>query len=59
MMMHKVLHPRHDIEILYVSRTEGGRGVACIEDSEHTSKQQFKDYKKQRKSDYSNQKQYE
>ena len=31
MTMHKALHPRDDR--LYVSRKEGGRGLASIEDS--------------------------
>ena len=29
--MHKALHPREDVGKLYVSRKEGGRGLACIE----------------------------
>ena len=33
MTMHKVLHPRDDIDRLNVSRIEGGRGHASIEDS--------------------------
>ena len=33
MTMHKALHPRDDADILYVSRKEGGRGLASIEDS--------------------------
>ena len=33
MTMHKALHPRDDLDRLYVSRKEGGRGLACIEDS--------------------------
>ena len=31
--MHKALHPRDDVDRLYVSRREGGRGFASIEDS--------------------------
>ena len=31
--MHKALHPRDDVDRLYVSRREGGRGLASIEDS--------------------------
>ena len=31
--MHKALHPRDDIDRQYVSRKEGGRGLASIEDS--------------------------
>ena len=33
MDMHKALHPRDHVEELYVSRKEGGRGLASIEDS--------------------------
>ena len=31
--MHKALHPRNDVERLYVSKRDGGRGLACMEDS--------------------------
>ena len=31
--MHKTLHPRDDVDRLYVSRKERGRGLASIEDS--------------------------
>ena len=33
MTMHKALHFRDDVDRLYVSRNEEGRGLACIEDS--------------------------
>ena len=33
MTMHKTLHPRDDVERLYVSRKEGGRGLLSIENS--------------------------
>ena len=33
MTMHKALHPRDDIDRLYVSRKEGGRELTSIEDS--------------------------
>ena len=33
MSMHKVLHPRDDVDRLYVSRKEGGGGLVIIEDS--------------------------
>ena len=36
MMMHKTLNPRDDIDRLFVSRKEGGRGFASIEDSVDT-----------------------
>ena len=44
MTMHKVLHPRDDVEWLYVSRKEGGRGLSSIEDSVDTSIQWLEDY---------------
>ena len=37
MTMHKALHPRDDVDRLYVSRKEGERGLASIEDSVDTS----------------------
>ena len=40
MTMHKALHPRDDIDRLYVLRKAGGRGLARIEDSVHVSIQQ-------------------
>ena len=42
--MHKALHPRDDVDRLYVSRKEGGRGLASIEDSVNASIQRLKDY---------------
>ena len=44
MTMHKALHPRDDIDRLYVSRKEGGRGLASIEDSIDASIQRLDDY---------------
>ena len=44
MTMHKALHPRDDVDRLYVSRTEGGIGLASIEDSFDTSKQRLEGY---------------
>ena len=44
MIMHKALHPRDDIDRLYVSRKEGGRGLASIEDSVDVSIQRLKEY---------------
>ena len=44
MTMHKALHPRHDVDRLYVSRKEGGRGLASIEDSVNASIQRLEDY---------------
>ena len=44
MTMHKALHPRDDVDRLYVSRKEGGRGLASIEDTVDASIQQLEDY---------------
>ena len=44
MNMHKALHPRDNVDWLYVSRKEGGRGLASIEDSVDTSIQRLEDY---------------
>ena len=44
MTMHKALHPRDDVDRLYISRKEGGRGLASIEDSIDTSIQRLEDY---------------
>ena len=44
MTMHKALHPRDDIDRLYVSRREGGKVLARIEDSVDTSLLRLKDY---------------
>ena len=41
--MHKALHPRDDVDRLYVSRKEGGRGLASIEDSIDVSIQRLDD----------------
>ena len=42
--MHKALHPRGDVDRLYASRKEGGRGLASIEDSVDASIQWLEDY---------------
>ena len=44
MTMHKALHPRDDINRLYVSRKERGRGLASLEDSVDASIQRLEDY---------------
>ena len=41
MTMHKALHPRDDIDRQYLSRKEGGRGLATIENSVDASIQQL------------------
>ena len=42
--MHKALHSSDDVDRLYVSRKEGGRGIASIEDSVNTSIQRLEYY---------------
>ena len=42
--MHQALHPRDDGDSIYISRKEGGRGLASSEDSVDTSIQRQKDY---------------
>ena len=44
MTMHKALHPRDDIDRLCVSRKEGGKGLASIEDTVGASIQQLEEY---------------
>ena len=44
MTMQKVLHPRDDVDRQYVSRKEGGRGLASIEDSVDASTQRLEHY---------------
>ena len=44
MTMHKALHPRDDVDRIYVSRKEGGRGLASIEDSVDASIQRLDYY---------------
>ena len=44
MTMHKSLYPREDVDRLYVSRKEGRRGLASIEDTVDASIQRFEDY---------------
>ena len=44
MTMHKALHPRDDVDRLYISRKEGERGLASIEDSVDASIQRLEDY---------------
>ena len=44
MTMHKVLHPRDDVDGLYVSRKEWERGLASIEDNVGASIRRLEDY---------------
>ena len=43
MTLHNTLHPRDDIDRLYVSRKEEGRGLAGIEESIDASIQRLED----------------
>ena len=43
MTMHKALHPRDDVDRLYVSRKQGGRGLSSNEDTVDISIQRLKD----------------
>ena len=42
--MHKALHPRDDVDRLYDSRKQGGRGLARIEDNVDASIQRLEVY---------------
>ena len=44
MTTNKALHPRDDIDRLYVSRKERGKALASIEDSVDASMQRLEDY---------------
>ena len=44
MTMHKALHPRDDVDRLYVSRKKGGRGHTSTEDSIDASIQRLEVY---------------
>ena len=44
MTMHMVLHPRDDVDRLYVSRKDVGRGLAITEDNVDGSIQRLEDY---------------
>ena len=57
MTMHKALHPRDDVDRLYVSRKEGGRGLASIEDTVDASIQDYIE-KKRARTNYNHQKWY-
>ena len=43
MTIHKALYLRHDVDRLYISRKEGGRGLVSIEASIWALIWQFKD----------------
>ena len=42
--MHKALHPRDDVDKLYVSRKKGGRGLDRTEDNVDASIKILEDY---------------
>ena len=42
--MHNALHPRDEVDRLYVPRKEGGRGLASIKNSVDTSIKRIEDY---------------
>ena len=44
MTMHKTMHPRYDVDRLYVSRKEGRRVLVSIKDSVDVSIQRLEDY---------------
>ena len=44
MTMHKALHPRDDVDRLYVPKKEGGRGLASIDEDVDASIQKLEDY---------------
>ena len=44
MTMHKALHPRDDVDRLYVSRKKGERELASMEDSVDASIQRLEDF---------------
>ena len=47
--MHKALHPRDNVDGLYISRWESGRGLASTEDSMDASIQRLEDYIEKRR----------
>ena len=49
MTMHMNLYPRDDVDRLYESRKEGGRGLTSIEDSVDASIQRLEDYIEKRR----------
>ena len=42
--MHKALHPREDVDRLYISRKDRERGLACIDDNVDALKWRLEDY---------------
>ena len=59
MTMHKALHHREDVDKLYVSRREEGRGLTSTENWNHIDTTTRRRHRKEpRKTDYSHQKQF-
>ena len=58
MTLHKALYPRDDVDRLYVSRREGSRGSASIQDSVDASILRHEDDIKNAEKNYYDQKQY-
>ena len=60
MTMYKALHPRDDVDRLYVFRKEGGRRLASIEDTVNASIQRLEDYieKTRTRTNYDHQSRY-
>ena len=51
MTMHKALHPKDDVDRLYVSRKEGERGLTIIKDRIDTSIRRLENHIKNAKKD--------
>ena len=49
MTMYKALHPRDDIDRLYMLRKEGGKGIVSIQDNVDNLIQRLEDYIKKRR----------
>ena len=52
MTMHKALHTRDDVDDVYVSRKEGGRGLSSFQDNVNASIQRLEEYIKNAKEDW-------
>ena len=46
MTMHNALHPRSNVDRLYIPRSEGGRGLLSVEDTVNLAKQGLQGYVK-------------
>ena len=56
--MHKELHTRDNVDWLYVSRKEGGRGLASIEECWSINSTTWELHRKTQRTGYSHQKWY-